>query len=35
MKTLSELRAFCEGYAKALANDCAFYGNSSLDTLAG
>ena len=31
MKTLSELRAFCEGYTKALANDRAFYGN----TLAG
>jgi hypothetical protein len=35
MKTLIELRAFCEGYAKALVNDRAIYGNSSLDTLAG
>ena len=35
MKTLVELRAFCEGYTKALVNDRAIYGNSSLDTLAG
>ena len=35
MKTLIELRAFCEGYAKALVSDRAIYGNSSLDTLAG
>jgi hypothetical protein len=28
MKTLNELRAFCEGYAKGLANDRSFYGTT-------
>ena len=28
MKTLNELRAFCEGYTKGLANDRAFYGTT-------
>ena len=32
MKTLNELRAFCEGYAQGLANDRAFYGTTMQGT---
>jgi hypothetical protein len=28
MKTLNELRVFCEGYAKGLASERDFYGNT-------